>query len=377
VTPATSPTRVVLSGYYGFNNLGDELILRVLLNALQTGNCRPTVLSLQPEATLSLHSQTGPFVKAVNRWQPFHVLRALWHSDSLVSGGGGLFQDSTGLGSALYYGGIILAAKLLGKKVGLVFQGLGPLRHPVSRWITGRALRAVDTVWLRDPDSIDLGETLAPGVQAVLVPDSVWGLTLSSPPPTEHPPVTVRGNYQLGISLRAWPSLTPAALTGLATTLADHIQERLAQTPGEQVTLHLLPFQADEDDATLLAMAAALDKALNLAARPVTIQTATPGGVLDVFPHLDACLCMRFHALVLALKHRTPVHVIDYAPKVTSLAKHLGLGGVITSPERLEVKREGMPLFAPLSPEGEERLQTLEAEAQVWLTRLPAVLGKS
>lgn len=375
MTPTTSPTRVVLSGYYGFNNLGDELILRTLLGALQAGSCRPTVLSLQPEATLALHTTSCPSLKAVNRWQLRHLFQALWQNDSLLSGGGGLFQDSTGLGSAIYYGGLILAAKLLGKKVCLVFQGLGPLRHPFSRWLTGRALRTVDAVWLRDPESIALAEALAPGVQATLVPDSVWGLALSDKKGADlqKSPAT----YHLGISLRSWPSLTQTALGGLASRLVTHLKNELIRTPERQVTVHLLPFQADEDEMPLLTLGAALKNALAMEALPVTIQTPSPGQVLDLFPQLDACVCMRFHALVLALKHRIPVHVVDYAPKVTSLAKRLGLEAVITAPDLLADMTPHGPLFASLSDEGDAQLKMLEAEAEQWLARLPSVLAKS
>ena len=43
--------RVVLSGYFGFNNFGDEEILSVLVNKLQQGGNTVSVISANPETT--------------------------------------------------------------------------------------------------------------------------------------------------------------------------------------------------------------------------------------------------------------------------------------------------------------------------------------
>ena len=44
--------KIVLSGYYGFDNLGDEAILNYLVNFLKENNIDPIVLSANPEKTI-------------------------------------------------------------------------------------------------------------------------------------------------------------------------------------------------------------------------------------------------------------------------------------------------------------------------------------
>ncbi|RYD07047.1 hypothetical protein N752_00260 [Desulforamulus aquiferis] len=56
-------------------------------------------------------------MSAHNRWKLREIYRALKDSDMLISGGGSLLQDVTGLKSLLYYLGVILLARMLGKPV--------------------------------------------------------------------------------------------------------------------------------------------------------------------------------------------------------------------------------------------------------------------
>jgi polysaccharide pyruvyl transferase WcaK-like protein len=100
--------RLVLSGYYGFRNSGDEAVLLGILQALdEAGKARglrfePIVLSGDPAWT---ERQYG--VAAVPRMNPTAVWRALLASDGLISGGGSLLQDATGWKSIPYYLGVI------------------------------------------------------------------------------------------------------------------------------------------------------------------------------------------------------------------------------------------------------------------------------
>ena len=77
--------RVVLSGYFGFDNVGDEAILFSIIRALR--NLEPTieitVLSNNPAETAATYG-----VNTVNRWNIAEVRAALKSADGLISGGG-------------------------------------------------------------------------------------------------------------------------------------------------------------------------------------------------------------------------------------------------------------------------------------------------
>lgn len=122
--------RVVMSGYYGFSNAGDDAILEAIQQAIHgaSDDISVTVLSNDPELT---QKQYG--MEAIPRFRMGKVFSALRHSDALLSGGGSLLQDTTSTRSLLYYLSVIRCAQWLGKPVMLYANGIGPVRRPANR----------------------------------------------------------------------------------------------------------------------------------------------------------------------------------------------------------------------------------------------------
>ena len=105
---------ILISGYYGFDNIGDESILRTLVSSLREHipDCSLTVLSHNPASTREKYG-----VEAVDRMSPMAILRAVKKCDMLISGGGSLLQDVTSSKSLHYYLSIIRCAEFFHKKV--------------------------------------------------------------------------------------------------------------------------------------------------------------------------------------------------------------------------------------------------------------------
>lgn len=121
----TTSQKLVISGYYGFRNSGDEAVLKSILTALEEESQRsnitiePIVLSGDPESTTAMYG-----VRSVHRMKLKEVREALKESDGLISGGGSLLQDATGLKSIPYYLGVIKLAQWLKKPTFIYAQGL-------------------------------------------------------------------------------------------------------------------------------------------------------------------------------------------------------------------------------------------------------------
>ena len=103
---------VLISGYYGYNNTGDEAMIETMSSLLAKRDLGLIVLSSNPERTKELYH-----VQAFNRYKIFEVIKAIKKSDMVVSGGGTLFQDITSRKSMLYYIGIIKIAQMYRKKI--------------------------------------------------------------------------------------------------------------------------------------------------------------------------------------------------------------------------------------------------------------------
>ena len=141
-------TKIIISGYYGFNNTGDEAILKSMIGAFKEKipQIKITVLSHNPLQT----SQTYQ-VKAINRLNLIDIMRCLRDTNLFISGGGGLLQDSTGKGwSIFYYLGLILAAKIAKVPVMIYAQGIGPVNRQINKKLIKWILNKVDLITVRD-----------------------------------------------------------------------------------------------------------------------------------------------------------------------------------------------------------------------------------
>ncbi|PZT56923.1 polysaccharide pyruvyl transferase CsaB [Paenibacillus silvae] len=172
--------KLVISGYYGFRNSGDEAVLKSILTALEEESQRsnvtiePIVLSIDPAWTTSMYG-----VRAVHRMKLKEVREALKESDGLISGGGSLLQDATGLKSIPYYLGVIKLAQWLKKPTFIYAQGIGPVNRKIFNPMIRSVFKSCTYVSVRDEQSADYLRRLGlKWNQIHVVPDPVMGLPL-------------------------------------------------------------------------------------------------------------------------------------------------------------------------------------------------------
>ena len=168
---------ILISGYYGFGNLGDELLLEAILNDLRQVDPRGkvTVLSARPLETAKRFG-----VRAVCRTDPFALMGEMRRCDLLLSGGGTLLQDATSRQSLWYYLTVLRLAGALQKPVVVYSQGIGPLRHPRHQELVGRALERAEVITLRDEASAGLLEQMGVRRPYAVTADPVLSLAEQS-----------------------------------------------------------------------------------------------------------------------------------------------------------------------------------------------------
>ena len=137
--------RILISGYYGAGNIGDESILTVVAENLRArlSGVELTVLSQSPEATAKKHA-----VRSVNRRSPA-VIGEVRRCDLLISGGGSLLQDVTSRKSILYYLAVMWLAFFFRKDVFIYSQGIGPIVSKRNRRLTAWTLRRASGIVVR------------------------------------------------------------------------------------------------------------------------------------------------------------------------------------------------------------------------------------
>ena len=291
--------KVVISGYYGFNNFGDDAVLSVLVDSLKKSGIEDiTVFSKNPKSTKEMFK-----VKSSKTFGVFGLIFNLMRCDFLISGGGSLLQDSTSVKSLIYYLCVIMTALFFRKKVIIFAQGLGPINNKLFEKITAMVLKKCTYITVRDEKSFFLARSW--GLNPDLVSDPVWNIKLK----------TKYSHRGVGIQLREWPSLTPQMLKDFAKYIADVYSDKIIFIYALQAALDLEI--CEQLEVELLK--------INPDLHTHVVTNRATFEIVEAFSHLDELIAMRYHACLLGLKYGIRVLPIIYDPKVEKLADEFGL----------------------------------------------------
>lgn len=299
--------RVVLSGYYGFHNVGDEAILQAIITALQNENkdIKITVLSNDPDYTKETYH-----VNAVNRWKLGDVMKAIREADGVISGGGSLLQDKTGMKSVPYYTGVMMIARLLGKPFFVYAQGIGPLQQSFSQKLVKFAVSKAKYISVRDQESFDLLRKISIQNQIDLVPDPVMGMVYKkglNQSWLEKEGIT---SPFITVAIREWSSE--------ANFIAKTIEalDRCIET-GQKVVF--VPMHGKHDDQISREWAAQMKGTVAIFPYDATIEEK-----ISIIGDSTLLVGMRLHALIFAALANTPMIGLSYDPKIDSFINQVG-----------------------------------------------------
>lgn len=303
---------ILILGYYGFKNSGDEALLLSMLQQLrkQDKNLKITVLSENPKETSRNYN-----VKAAKRDNPVSLLIRLMTCKMLIVGGGTLIQDKTSTKSLIYYLTVIRVAQLLGKKVMLYANGIGPLsRENTER--TVKILNNADIITLRDKMAYD--ELTRLGInkpEIKLCADSVFGLEYDEgcdisgllkkngiDENKKYFCVSVRDN-------------SPEELEKTIMTACDYISARYNFLPV------FIPFQKKKDYEITQRIVKGMVK------RAVIFDSdCSVSELLGVISKSELVIGMRLHSLIYSTISHVPFIGLVYDPKVKGFVDYLNRG---------------------------------------------------
>jgi polysaccharide pyruvyl transferase WcaK-like protein len=307
---------VLVRGYFGAGNLGDELLLEVLRRNFAERGLRLVAASLDPERTRREHG-----IEAVARTASprdvVHLLPRLRRARLLLLGPGGILQSyGAPTSSLLAYALHAEAARRTRTPLGLLGVGAGPL-PPAARRVAEGIVRGARAVLFRDAASRDLvagGSGPADGV--FVGPDLAF---LHESGAGETPAAAGRNLGFAPIRLRnAAPGFAPADAARCRRELARGLADALPAG----AALHPAVLHETEDRLELEAMRPDLERAglVPLVPPPVTL-----AGTRAWLAGCEIVVVSRFHALVLALLQERPAVVLAYHPKVEALSRAAGL----------------------------------------------------
>jgi polysaccharide pyruvyl transferase CsaB len=295
---------IIVSGYYGFDNLGDEAILEEIVAELKrvTQPNNIVVLSANPGKTAA---QFG--VRSELRTDLVLFNELCQQAKLFISGGGGLFQNTKSLGSVIFYALQIFVAKSKGTAVMIYAQGIGPLRGKIAEWLTRRVFQVSDVVAVRDAGSKAILDGW--GVPGSQTADPVWCLDSQRLPASVDQQISaIAASKLIGLSLRTSHNFTDAHLDALVKGLKSALPE----------TAHilLLPLQLNQDKELLDQFGSKWRAVGGSCTMLDTSSIQYPSQWISLFSRCKLVVAMRLHAVIMALKAGVAVAGIAYDPKV-------------------------------------------------------------
>lgn len=333
--------RIAILGWYGSGNAGDEAVLQSVVGSLRRhGYTDLLALSTNPSMTQARHN-----LRSVSR-SPFSpaTLRAVFTSDALVLGGGGLIQDSSSVYNLPLYAFYVALARLRGLTVVGWGLGAGPLYTGLGQRLARFICNESAYFSVRDPQAKrTLVRAGAKAERVVVSADPAFlvrpDVATPDVPPTDNKPVAVfcirhrlydrpglNPRYLLPVSVRHRLDLETRHDTCEDERFVDSVAHGVrfcTQELGMRVVL--LPFWAERDDLVLREIEA---RAIALGAPPQTISWAevehTPSALAACIARADLLVSMRLHALIFGAAAGVPSLALSYVPKVRSLMRLLG-----------------------------------------------------
>ena len=305
-------SNIVISGYYGSKNAGDEAMLAAMIEVLSDLDPKVniTVISANPQDTMERHG-----VQAISWLGIPAIWAALGKADLLLSGGGSLLQNVTSRRSLYYYMGIIFLAFMARVPVMLYAQGIGPIRGHFARRIMARIGNRVQLITVRDQGS--LGELQSLGITRPHI-EATADPVLAIHPVDKGIGRAILKKYHadgakpvVGISVREWCGWKHYK------EVTAQAADRIAEEFGARVVF--LPMQYPEDVKTAELIAAHTK-------HPVTVlnDEYTTSELLSIVGNMDLLLAVRLHALIFAGVMGVPMIGISYDPKIDRFLEYIG-----------------------------------------------------
>lgn len=302
--------KIVISGYYGFNNAGDEAMLSAILQALKGTFDSPdiTVISGNPKSTAAAFG-----VHTVPRFSIPGICRAIFSSDLIISGGGSLLQDVTSWKSMIYYLSIITLGVLFRKQVFLYSQGIGPVRYRAIRIILKHVLNHVDAITVRDKESKGFLERLGVHRQIYATADAVLSLSpadLSIGKKILAEQGVPEGRKKIGLAIRYWNH---------SREWMDQLKAAVQRLENENhVSVICIPMQYPEDEMAAESMGCKGDHIY------VLNQDYSIEELMSLIGNMDVLIGMRLHALIFSALMHVPFLGVSYDPKIDNFLALIG-----------------------------------------------------
>lgn len=365
-------TNVLITGYYGLGNIGDEAILSGMITSLNKYVEDPniSVITNNPEETRTLHNVT-PVQQSFKKGIPSFINRAIFggelktitreieNCDVFILGGGSLLQDLR-----IHYLPALLSlvrlAQKCGKKTVIYGIGAGPIDTYLGQKICKSVLNKTDLVTVRDSMSKDILEKC--GVQDVIqTADPAFGIDIPSRDILDRYLKSMDlANGERYIASTAYNWLHDSDLSRNAANEAQDLRDRR-----ERVANIFESIVTRYNQKMLFVPTVKIDREGYTVIKDL-MPSSEKARILDYNSHFNTTLAalsctdvligMRLHSLILATIMGVPVVPISYCGKVKSYLELTGLEDMYLDVEKIGTENFAEQLFENFSSVWENQM---------------------
>ena len=339
--------KIVINGYYGVKNLGDDYILYALLESFKKKDFHSLEITILADGShFEEFYKLFPKIKFniiyLNEKKIFMNdlkkikcrIFAFLKADMYLLGGGGLFPNDSFISYLKVLADIILC-KFIGVKVIQVYGiDLCDIRKKISRWIWRQICKRAVYINFRNKFSYDLVHEFYPSEKVTYFPDITFSLTTD----IERKNFSLENiiaeknikenNYIIWALANPWSDreMKDAYIGHRYKKLCLHISSICNYCTELGYINVFLPF-FHLSDCNLINDIVPCLKSSYYVCDENTLQLSQKRAL---FKYAKACVSMRFHGVAFSLYHGIPVAAIAYAPKTSKLLEEYGLSEYCT-----------------------------------------------
>ena len=301
---------IILSGYYGYRNSGDDALLGVIINSIrkELPEVGITALSKTPALTAGQYG-----INSVGRFNLPHINSLMKSSSLFINGGGTLLTNqTTSTRSLWYYAMLMKLAKKRGLGVMLYANGVGPVEGEFGCRLAREALERSDVISLREELSLDELQKLGVENENIAVTaDPAFMLTPCDEQWLKY--ILKREGFNPD---EKYICFAPRRYAGMKPGFEDEILTACVELRARYGLVPVfLAMQRPNDVAMCKRLA---DKTAGLCPSELTASESI--GLMSV---CQMTVGMRLHSLIYSAVAGTPVIPVSYDVKVDALADSL------------------------------------------------------
>lgn len=361
--------KIFLYGYYGFNNFGDDLILRSLVeNIMSYGKTEFLVRSLNKGPYLGenvVYTKVDKIIanSKVNRAYRLvkylkKILLYIKKTDFVIVGGGTLIHDNKSRWSLLIMFLLVISSKILFKRVFFVGVGISDLKYKSSYIMLNLITKLSSGFYIRDIEAEKI-------LRKANVVEKRFQLTADLAYSLKH---LKKKSDKTGDNKRINIGITMVDNAFYNKKIQGAIIEYVAllKNINYEFEVHFIPFHemSADCDNTINDSKVMIKIKQELSEENIIIEEQIGEKFDKVYESLDLVIGMRFHSLVLAAIYEIPFIGINHDNKIVGICKSYDMPSVdvkdVNAEILLETTKSTLKKYFPTETNLEMRKRSLK-----------------